>query len=194
MGVVDRDRLILSIAAVFAGLAALLVVVGIVYEPFVFLVAFLFGIVAYIMWYQASGRLSRRVYRRVEDLGRANNGQNERSRGGFGAGPREDWQPRSEWARRAGFNTQRQRQRRTHNGQHGQGRRNRQTGQPSSSSPTMPTRREAYDILDLDPGADEPAIKRAYREKVKDAHPDTETGSKEAFKRVNAAYEQLTSG
>ncbi|MFC7190083.1 J domain-containing protein [Halocatena marina] len=48
-------------------------------------------------------------------------------------------------------------------------------------------------MLDLDPGADKPAIKRAYREKVKDAHPDTETGSKEAFKRVNAAYEQLTS-
>ncbi|MFC7190084.1 J domain-containing protein [Halocatena marina] len=135
----DRNRLILSIAAVFAGLAALLVVVGIVYEPFVFLVAFLFGIVAYLMWYQASGRLSRRVYRRVEELGRANNGQNERSRGGFGAGPREDWQPRSEWARRAGFSTQRQRQ--THNGQHGEGRRTRQTGQPSSSSPTMPTRR-----------------------------------------------------
>jgi curved DNA-binding protein CbpA len=35
-------------------------------------------------------------------------------------------------------------------------------------------------------------VRRAYREKVKEAHPDTDSGSEEEFKRVNRAYETLT--
>lgn len=181
---VDSDRLVMVLASVFAVLAALLIVVGIVYEPFVFFVALLFGAVAYFMWYQASGRLSRRLYRRVEKQARANNGRNER--GGFGAGPREEWDPQSEWARRAGFTAEQRRQRR----QRGQ-RQQRRSSSPRSDRST-PTTAEAYDILDLDPSADESTIKRAYRKRVKNVHPDTESGSEEAFKRVNAAYEQLT--
>lgn len=168
------------LASVFAVLAALLIVVGFVYEPFVLLVALLFGAVAYFMWYQASGRLSRRLYRRVEQQGRANNGRNER--GGFGAGPREEWDPQSEWARRAGFTAEQRRQ-----GQQQQ----RRSPSPRSDRST-PTTAEAYDILNLEPSADESTIRRAYRKRVKDTHPDTESGSKEEFKRVNAAYEQLT--
>jgi hypothetical protein len=169
----------MSLAFVFVGLAAFLTVVGIVYEPFVLVVALLFAVVAYLMWYQASGRLGRRIYRHVEERARANNGQNQR--GGFGGGPREEWDPRSEWARRDGFSTDQQQERQ------------KRRGHPSSNgNQTGPTTAEAYDILGLDPSADEATIKRAYRERVKEVHPDTETGSKEEFKRVNAAYEQLT--
>lgn len=192
--VVDSDRLIMGLASVFGGLAVLLTVVGIVYEPFVITVALLFGAVAYFMWYQASGRLSQRIYKRVEEQARANNGQNEHERGGFGAGPREEWNPRSEWARQNGFTTEQHQQQTQQTQQTRRG----QQGQSRSRSPrpdrSTVTATEAYDILGLDPDADEAAIKRAYREKVKDAHPDTDTGSKEAFKRVNAAYERLTGG
>lgn len=171
----------MALASVFAVLAVLLIVVGVVYEPFVVIVALLFGAVAYFMWYQASGKLSRRLYRRVEEQGRANNGRNER--GGFGAGPREEWDPQSEWARRAGFTAEQRRQR--------GGQRQRRRSPSSHLDRSTPSTAEAYDILDLEPSADESTIKRAYRNRVKDVHPDTETGSKEEFKRVNAAYEQL---
>jgi curved DNA-binding protein CbpA len=35
-------------------------------------------------------------------------------------------------------------------------------------------------------------VKQAYREKVKEVHPDTDGGDEEAFKKVNRAYERLT--
>jgi hypothetical protein len=180
MEIVDYDRLVMALAFVFTALAVLLLVVSIVIEPFVIIVAVFFAVVAYFMWYQASGQLGNRVYQRVEERARTNNGQNERRRGGFGGGPREQWNPRSEWARRAGFSTDQW-----------QGRQQRQRSS-QNGNPMGPTTAEAYDILGLDPDADEATIKRAYRERVKEVHPDTETGSEEKFKRVNAAYEQLT--
>ncbi|WP_122090270.1 J domain-containing protein [Halalkalicoccus subterraneus] len=57
--------------------------------------------------------------------------------------------------------------------------------------PTGPTREEAYRTLDLDPGAGENEIKRAYREKVKTTHPDR-GGDEERFKEVANAYDRLT--
>ena len=182
------------LAFVFLALAGFLAVVGVVLEPFVLIVALMFGVVAYFMWYQASGRLGRRLYRRVETRARANNGQGrskrqrqrqkqkrgqrQNARGGFGAGPREDWDPRSEWARGDGFSTDQRQQRRERTA--------------ATGTRMNPTTAQAYDILGLDPDADEATIKRVYRERVKDVHPDTETGSEEEFKRVNAAYERLT--
>jgi curved DNA-binding protein CbpA len=50
-----------------------------------------------------------------------------------------------------------------------------------------------YDVLDVDPGADEEAIRAAYRERAKDAHPD-QGGSRDAFQLVRAAYEELLAG
>ncbi len=47
-----------------------------------------------------------------------------------------------------------------------------------------------YDILLVDTDADEEAIERAYRERVKRAHPD-QGGSVEEFRAVRTAYEQL---
>ena len=48
-----------------------------------------------------------------------------------------------------------------------------------------------YDILEIDSDADADEIKAAYRQRVKQTHPDL-GGSEAAFKRVERAYEQLT--
>jgi len=48
------------------------------------------------------------------------------------------------------------------------------------------------EVLEVDPNADEDELKRAYRQRVKETHPDL-GGSEEAFKRVERAYEALTS-
>lgn len=53
------------------------------------------------------------------------------------------------------------------------------------------SRRAAYDRLGLEPGADEEAVRSAYRELVKEHHPDAGDGDEETFKRVTAAYERL---
>ena len=50
-----------------------------------------------------------------------------------------------------------------------------------------------YDVLGLDAGADEDTVVRAYRERVKEVHPD-HGGSVAAFKRVRRAYEHITAG
>lgn len=50
-----------------------------------------------------------------------------------------------------------------------------------------------FDILLIEPDADEAEIERAYRERVKEAHPD-HGGSAAEFQLVQAAYEELTSG
>lgn len=49
----------------------------------------------------------------------------------------------------------------------------------------------AYEVLGLDPGAGPEAVRAAYRERVKEAHPDTPGGSAEEFIRVREAYEYL---
>jgi curved DNA-binding protein CbpA len=51
---------------------------------------------------------------------------------------------------------------------------------------------EAATVLDVDPGADDGAIKRAYREKAKRLHPDVDGGDEAAFKEATEAYERLT--
>ncbi|WP_438267421.1 J domain-containing protein [Halomarina litorea] len=180
------------LGAVFGALAAFLAVLGLVVEPLLLLLAVPFGVVTYFMWYQASGRLVERVYAsvegaaRVDDTTRARARTNGGGRGGFGAGPREEWDPASEWARRERVGGPEGRRRTGRAGASGQ--RDRRKPQTASG----PTRLEAYDILGLDPQADQRAVKRAYRERVKTAHPDTPEGSEEEFKRVNAAYERLS--
>lgn len=53
-------------------------------------------------------------------------------------------------------------------------------------------RRQAYRTLGLEPGADEASVREAYRERVKEVHPDAEDGDESEFRRVNEAYERLT--
>jgi len=50
---------------------------------------------------------------------------------------------------------------------------------------------EAYRVLGLDPAADDAAVEDAYREKVKEVHPDR-GGDERAFREVREAYERLS--
>lgn len=47
-----------------------------------------------------------------------------------------------------------------------------------------------YEVLGIDENASIQEVRRAYRERVKDAHPD-HGGSREAFQRVRTAYERI---
>jgi len=50
-----------------------------------------------------------------------------------------------------------------------------------------------YDVLGIDPDADEQDLVDAYRERVKEAHPD-HGGSREEFQAVKNAYEKIRDG
>ncbi|MGQ4555235.1 ferredoxin Fer [Halobellus sp. GM3] len=50
-----------------------------------------------------------------------------------------------------------------------------------------------YDVLDIDADADEDEVVRAYRTRVKEAHPD-HGGSLAEFERVRRAYDHITAG
>jgi ferredoxin len=50
-----------------------------------------------------------------------------------------------------------------------------------------------YEVLAVDPDADADTIRRAYRRRAKEAHPD-QGGSVEEFQRVRAAYETVRAG
>ena len=57
------------------------------------------------------------------------------------------------------------------------------------------TKRDYYEVLGLEKGADDGAIKKAYRSLAKKYHPDLNPGDKEAeaaFKEVNEAYDVLS--
>lgn len=50
-----------------------------------------------------------------------------------------------------------------------------------------------FDILGIEPDADDVEIVRAYRERVKETHPD-QGGSTSAFQLVRSAYEEIRAG
>ncbi|UIP01333.1 2Fe-2S iron-sulfur cluster-binding protein (plasmid) [Halobaculum sp. CBA1158] len=50
-----------------------------------------------------------------------------------------------------------------------------------------------YDVLGVDADADDTEVERAYRRRVKEAHPDR-GGSVEEFRRVRGAYEAILAG
>jgi DnaJ-domain-containing protein 1 len=187
---VNNSRLLLGMTAVFAGLAALMVVLAAVFrDPVPLFVAAAFGGASYLFWYQGSGKLRASLYERVEQRARANSGRERRGRadggrgrrgGGFGAGPREDWDPpggEERWEYRY--------QQRGPGGSRGR-------AGAQVAARDGPTDGEAYATLGLEPGADEADVKRAYRRLVKETHPDTEDGDEESFKEVTEAYEHLT--
>ncbi len=197
---VDRDALLMGLAAVFAGMSMLLTVLAFTHSLFLLVVAVPFGATTYFLWYHASGRLAERVRRRrtsesgAEARHRARDaasgpgpgarftaGAREARRGpspGSGPGPGPGAGTRAGTGPRRGARA-------------GPGGANRRGPNPAAST-VGPSPAEAYRILGLDPGADDDAVRRAYREKVKEVHPDTDSGDEESFKRVNRAYERLT--
>jgi len=175
---VPQRQLVTGLAVAFGTMTALFVVGGAVYNLLLFVPAVVFGAVTYVLYAHATGRLLDRIYRGVER--QAATGADPRS-GGFGAGPREEWTPpRDEQTRRRVRQESRQRGR-----ARGRGERVRQ-------APRGPTPREASEVLGVDPGADERAVRQAYRSRIKEVHPDAADGDEEEFKRVQEAYEVLT--
>lgn len=189
------DGLTTGVAVVFGVLTAVLTAVGILVNPAVLFLALMFGASTYFMYYHLSGKMAASLYERVERQAAHNTGTARQ--GGFGAGPREEWEPpRDGRQARHSRSTRDGRQRRRT--QSARGRQRRQTAggrqrQQRGRSMDGPSPAEAYRRLGLSPDADKGTIKQAYREKVKEAHPDTDTGSKAEFKQVKAAYETLTS-
>ncbi|WP_256297052.1 J domain-containing protein [Haloarchaeobius salinus] len=191
-----RDSpLLFGLAAVFAGLTTVLFVVAIVTrELFVLGIAAPLALTTYLFWFQASGKLRERV-----DAGTYRDAFGQRRRAAeqkAAEGPRG---PRSRFgreARRAAEERRRRaRTRATAAGAGAGGRRQRSQGERRRRAPRTtegPTRGEALDRLDLDAGADPADVREAYREKVKEVHPDTAGGDEEAFKRVTAAYDRLS--
>jgi len=193
---VHHERLISGVAAALGLSAAAVTVLALVYGVYALIIlSVALGVAAGFMWYQASGRLAAKIYRSVEQQGRQNSGGGRRrtrtrtrETGGFGAGPREDWTPPGG---RGGNGTGQRARANGGPGGRGGARQQRQRRTAPSTSPTM-GRKEAFRTLGLNADADEDAVKQAYREKVKEVHPDTDGGDEEAFKKVNRAYERLT--
>ena len=177
---VRRKRLVSGLAAAFGLMTATFALGGVVYSPVLFVLAFTFLPVTYVLYSHATGRLLGRIYRGVERQAARNGG--ESGRDGFGAGPREEWTPPGGERRRARRQARGGRQRR----------RGGSRADPGSNGRRGPTPREACSVLGVDPGADEGAVREAYRERIKEVHPDTEGGDEDEFKRVREAYEVLT--
>ncbi|MFB6165637.1 MAG: J domain-containing protein [Haloarculaceae archaeon] len=184
----DHERLIVGVAAALAGCALIVTAVALLTGAFAVLaVAVALAAAAYFMWYQASGRLAARIYAQVERQAAANAGQEAADgRGGFGAGPRGEWTPPRDGQ------TAQQQWRQSRGGGRRQGTGQSQRGRRVETADDGLSAAEARRLLDVGADADAEQIKAAYREKVKDVHPDTDGGDEEAFKRVNKAYERLS--
>ncbi|WP_257298603.1 J domain-containing protein [Haloarchaeobius sp. FL176] len=188
-----RDSpLLFGLAAVFAGLTTVLLVVAIVTrELFVLGIAAPLAVTTYLFWFQASGKLRERV-----DAGTYRDAFGQRRRAAeqkAAEGPRG---PRSRFGREArrAAEERRRRARAAAAGAGPGGRRQRGQRERRRAPRTTdgPTRSEALDRLDLESGADQADVRAAYREKVKEVHPDTTGGDEEAFKQVTAAYDRLS--
>ncbi|WP_226023294.1 J domain-containing protein [Halomicrobium salinisoli] len=210
------DRLTTGLAVVLGTLTVVLTVVALLRNLAVLFLAAMFGLSTYLVYYHASGRMADRVYERVERRARVDGGRGRRgaerrrkaarratrgrrSGGGgrrAGAGPREDWTPPRDGAtareaaaggRVRGGRGRGGRGRGARAGAGGQRQRRR-----APSANDGPTPAEAYRTLGLDPGADEAAVKSAYRQRVKEVHPDADGGDEDEFMAVKEAYETLT--
>jgi len=176
---VDRNGLILGVSAVLFGITALMLIVGVVVSPFFLAVAVPFGASAYLLWYQASGKLGDRVSREAA----AGNLGDDR---GFG------FDPGPFGGRTADGETARERARRARQNRRRGRRRTGASGASRGTDPSAPSQSEARRILDVDAAASEDEIKSAYRRKAKEHHPDTDSGDEERFKKVSRAYERLS--
>ena len=180
--------IIVGMAATFIGLTALLLVAGVVVSPVLLAVAVPFGVVAYFLWYHASGKLRDRVRR---EAARAGPGEREQARRRARTAEHRRSARRTAGATDGGFGGAAAGGSRGAGGPGGGaagGRRDPRDRAPPSRGMTE---RDAYEALGLDRTADQETIRETYRERAKRLHPDGEDGDEEAFKELNEAYELL---
>jgi len=178
--------LLLWLALVFGGLAVTLGLAAVATgQLFVLLIVAPFAATAYFMWLQSTGRLRERL----RDGARQQRfGEREPT---FGAG-----------ARRTGGSSARAERARERGGrgpfgpgegpfgEDGRRARGREDRRRPPNADDGPTLSEAYDTLGVDPGADFSEIQSAYRDLVKETHPDS-GGDEDEFKQVAAAYDRI---
>jgi len=173
------------LAALFAVMAATLVLGAVVVGWPLLLLAIPMAAVAYLFWYHASGRLVQRFREEARNGSTATRGdwspggrRRRRATAAGGAGPRGE---EARWVGGPGANRR-------------GGRRRARAGTAGGRTPPQPapgmSLERARGILDVDSGATSDTVRAAYRQKVKETHPD-HGGSTDAFKRVNEAYETL---
>lgn len=197
-----RSRLILGLAAVFAGLTAVLVVAALAVQPFLLLVALPFAVTTYFLWFHATGRLAKRVRRTqtASNPGTANDPESAASSRSSRFADRFRDRVADSGGTEFGNagRTSDARSSRTRSGARGghrarAGHRRDRTGTASPNARRYDlSRAEACRVLGVSPEADRETIKSAYRERVKRTHPDTAAGDEESFKRLNRAYERVT--
>jgi hypothetical protein len=184
---VNRDTLVLGIAAVFAGTFVTMSVLALSHSLFLLLVALPFGAASYFMWWQVSEDLEARFRRRADPDTAARREATARSRAAEAAASGDSRFAEEARRRVAEEHAETGRQAAGRGATAGGAGRRRGDPRPDSGM----ARREAFDALGLDAGASQEQIKTAYRDRVKEVHPDS-GGDEESFKRVNRAYETLT--
>jgi hypothetical protein len=198
---VARNRLVFGLAAVFAGLTAVLLIGALAEQPFLIAVALPFAATTYLLWSHATGRLTKRARRREAAQNRVDDGLGA-GRGGFGDRVREQFGERTatnrgrKQAAGAGQSGPQGRdpsgRSRRAAGRRGAGQQRTRGGtRPPNAEGDRPTPAEARRVLGVSPEADQKTVRKAYRKQVKETHPDTVDGDEESFKRLNKAYERL---
>lgn len=200
-----ESNLLTGLLVTFAGIAALMGLLGVLYSPVTLGVAVPFALAAGIIWYQVSGRFHARVARTATsgrpgdaspgargDRGRDRRASANRRGRNATTGPRG---PRFGDSRR--FGGTRFREPRFGDPppggtfQDGRDTGSRADGSgPVGSDQRGPSRREARRLLDVGPDASQAELRRAFRERAKELHPDR-GGDEAEFRRVSRAYERL---
>ncbi|MFB6125787.1 MAG: DnaJ domain-containing protein [Halolamina sp.] len=181
----DRDRLHVVLASVMAGVAVTMALLAVSFQPFLLVVALPFVAAAYLMWQHATdGFVFGRGRRRGDRFGAG-----ARRAAAEAATGRRD--PEEVFGQDSRFRERVRQERRRARERQGQGRRGSGAGAGRRRSRGMDPQ-EARRVLGVDGDADGDAVTAAYREKVKETHPDTDDGDEERFKRVTEAYELLT--
>jgi len=65
---------------------------------------------------------------------------------------------------------------------------------PGEDETAVVGREPPHEVLGLEPNADDRDVRAAFREQVKEVHPDTENGSRAAFERVRDARDAMLGG
>jgi hypothetical protein len=172
-----RDTVGLALAGVLAGLAAMLFVASIAVQPFLVVFAIPFAAGAYLVWQASIGEYGARGVSGSE----ARRARARRARAANDRAASDGYRGTTAGERRRSRNYERARAA----GRRASGR------ERAREEPDTLARREAARVLGVDADAEPAAVRSAYRERVKEVHPDTEGGDAEAFQQVNDAYERL---